>query len=57
MATAKTLGLHTPAKLLTLADEVPPNSDRESVTSYRSVSALPSKADMCGANHHVCFGP
>jgi hypothetical protein len=21
------------------------------------ISALPPKADMCGANRHVCFGP
>ena len=21
------------------------------------MSALPPKADMCGANHHICFGP
>jgi hypothetical protein len=21
------------------------------------MSALPPKADMCGANRHVCFGP
>jgi hypothetical protein len=23
----------------------------------KGVSALPSKADMCGAKAHVCFGP
>jgi hypothetical protein len=22
-----------------------------------AMSALPPKADMCGANRHVCFGP
>jgi N12 class adenine-specific DNA methylase len=24
---------------------------------FRKMSALPPKADMCGANRHVCFGP
>ena len=34
-----------------------PNSDRESRFWQRVMSALPSKADVCGANRHVCFGP
>ena len=34
-----------------------PNSDRESGHLPRSMSALLSKADMCGANRQVCFGP
>jgi hypothetical protein len=34
-----------------------PNSDRESGRAPMVMSALPPKADMCGANRHVCFGP
>jgi hypothetical protein len=34
-----------------------PNSDRESVFPQKVMSALPPKADMCGALAHVCFGP
>ena len=34
-----------------------PNSDRESGLPRKVVSALPPKADMCGANRHVCFVP
>jgi CRISPR/Cas system CSM-associated protein Csm3 (group 7 of RAMP superfamily) len=34
-----------------------PNSDRESGFSQRVMSALPPKADMCGALADVCFGP
>ena len=32
-----------------------PNSDRES--GFLAMSALPLKADMCGALADVCFGP
>jgi hypothetical protein len=31
--------------------------DRESGFPRKVMSALPPKADMCGANGHVCFGP
>ena len=34
-----------------------PNSDRESGHPQNVMSALPPKADMCGALAHVCFGP
>jgi hypothetical protein len=34
-----------------------PDSDRESGHAAMVMSALPLKADMCGANRHVCFGP
>jgi hypothetical protein len=34
-----------------------PNSDRESGFPQTGMSALPPKADMCGAHAHVCFGP
>ena len=34
-----------------------PNSDRESDIPPKAMSALPPKADMCGALAHVCFGP
>src|SRR5215472_6265098 len=34
-----------------------PNSDRESGHPQEFMSALPPKADMCGAHTHVCFGP
>jgi hypothetical protein len=34
-----------------------PNSDRESGLQQSVMSALPSKADMCSAQAHVCFGP
>src|SRR5262245_45926484 len=34
-----------------------PNSDRESEIPQKAMSALPPKADMCGALVHVCFGP
>jgi hypothetical protein len=34
-----------------------PNSDRESGFLQKVMSALPPKADMCGALAHVCFGP
>jgi hypothetical protein len=33
------------------------NSDRESGFPQQAMSALPLKADMCGALAHVCFGP
>jgi hypothetical protein len=34
-----------------------PNSDHESGLPQMVTSALPLKADMCGALAHVCFGP
>ena len=34
-----------------------PNSDRESGHQQTVMSALPPKADMCGAVADVCFGP
>jgi hypothetical protein len=34
-----------------------PNSDRESEIPQMAMSALPPKADMCGANTNVRFGP
>jgi hypothetical protein len=33
-----------------------PNSDRESVIPQKAMSALPPKADMCGAMAYVCYG-
>ena len=33
-----------------------PNSDRESEFSHKVMSALPSKADMCGATRVVRYG-
>jgi hypothetical protein len=34
-----------------------PNSDRKSGPRQNTMSALPLKADVCGANRYVCFGP
>jgi hypothetical protein len=34
-----------------------PNSDRESGLPQKVMSAFPPKADVCGANRHVRFGP
>src|SRR5262245_29205940 len=34
-----------------------PNRDRESDIPQRAMSALPLKADMCGATRDVRFGP
>ena len=34
-----------------------PNSDRESGHQQKVMSALPPKADMCGANTDVRYGP
>jgi len=34
-----------------------PNSDRESGFPRKAMSALPPKADMCGAARDVRFGP
>ena len=34
-----------------------PNSDRESEFPQRAMSALPPRADMCGAPRDVCYGP
>jgi hypothetical protein len=34
-----------------------PNSDRESRHVPMVMSALPSKADLCSAMAHVCYGP
>jgi len=34
-----------------------PHSDRESEFPQEAMSALPPKADMCGALGHVRFGP
>jgi hypothetical protein len=36
---------------------VAPNSDRESGHRQTVMSALPPKADMCGGNANVCYGP
>jgi hypothetical protein len=36
---------------------LPPNSDRESGFPRTVMSALPPKADMCGAATDVRFGP
>jgi len=33
------------------------NSDRENGFPQQAMSALPPKADMCGATAYVCFGP
>jgi hypothetical protein len=33
-----------------------PNSDHESGIPAKAMSALPPKADMCGATRDVCFG-
>jgi hypothetical protein len=33
------------------------NSDRESGLPHTVMSALPLKADVCGANRQVCFAP
>jgi hypothetical protein len=33
------------------------NTDRDSDIPQKAMSALPPKADMCGALAHVCFGP
>jgi hypothetical protein len=34
-----------------------PNSDRKSEIPQKAMSALPPKADMCGATRDVRFGP
>src|SRR5262245_50381781 len=34
-----------------------PNSDHKSRNPQTVMSALPPKADMCGATGHVCLGP
>jgi hypothetical protein len=34
-----------------------PNSDRESEFPHKVMSALPPKADMCGTQALLCFGP
>src|SRR4029079_12376812 len=34
-----------------------PDSDHESDFSQKPMSALPPKADMCGATRDVCYGP
>jgi hypothetical protein len=34
-----------------------PNSDRESEFPHKVMSALPPKADMCGASSEVRYGP
>jgi hypothetical protein len=34
-----------------------PENDRESGFPHKVMSALPPKADMCGALAYVCFGP
>jgi hypothetical protein len=30
---------------------------KQTFAVQKAMSALPPKADMCGANRHVCFGP
>jgi len=35
----------------------PPNSDHESGFPQQAMSALPPKADLCGATRDVRFGP
>jgi hypothetical protein len=40
-----------------LTERFTPNSDRESGLQQTIMSALPPKADMCGANRDVRFGP
>jgi hypothetical protein len=34
-----------------------PNSDRKSEHRQNAMSALPPKADVCGATADVCYGP
>src|SRR5262249_44649553 len=34
-----------------------PQHHKQTFTSQKVMSALPPKADMCGALAHVCFGP
>src|SRR5262249_16512426 len=34
-----------------------PNAQKQKCTPQNGMSALPPKADMCGATRDVCFGP
>src|SRR5262249_30184102 len=34
-----------------------PQHQKQTFAAQNSISALPPKADMCGALAHVCFGP
>jgi hypothetical protein len=36
---------------------LPPIATAKADMPQMVMSALPLKADMCGANRHVCFGP
>jgi hypothetical protein len=36
---------------------LPPIATAKADMPHNVMSALPPKADMCGANRHVCFGP
>jgi hypothetical protein len=40
-----------------LQQAMTPNSDREGEIPQKAMSALPPKADMCGAKRNVRFGP
>src|SRR5262245_58540745 len=37
--------------------KTPPSSQKLTSSDLESMSALPLKADMCGATAHVCYGP
>src|SRR5262249_31412319 len=43
-------GRHVTARMLALGQ-------KQTCALHRPMSALPPKADMCGARVHVCFGP
>ena len=51
------LGQKPTCALQNLMSALSPNSDRKSRHVPMVMSALPPKADVCGANRHVCFGP
>jgi hypothetical protein len=47
----QTCAMHQPMSAL------PPRATAKADMPQKVMSALPLKADMCGANVHVCFGP
>src|SRR6476659_3763439 len=49
--------LHGPASSSTSCVSTASDLGQKDTFDANTMSALPPKADMCGANEHVCFGP
>ncbi len=51
------LGHKQTCALQNVMSALPPIATAKADSRAKVMSGLPPKADMCGANRHVCFGP